>query len=62
MFSNMKTGEGLEQIVEFIEYEGMATDLPEYSWISRRLAPGLRRNPDHTRTHCSLTQSVIMYL
>ena len=26
VFSNMKTGEGLEQIVEFIEYEGMLGD------------------------------------
>ncbi|MCP5407170.1 MAG: urease accessory protein UreG [Chromatiaceae bacterium] len=26
VFSNMKTGEGLEQIVEFIEYEGMLSD------------------------------------
>ena len=26
VFSNMKTGEGLEQIVEFIEYQGMLND------------------------------------
>ena len=26
VFSNMKTGEGLEQIAEFIEYEGMLGD------------------------------------